>query len=341
MKKHPQTIFVTGCAGFIASRVARFLLDDGHDVVGVDNMNDYYDVSLKRHRLDELQSSDRFTFYHEDIEDQEALKKIFDAHAFDSVVNLAARAGVRYSMVNPTVYMTTNAMGNLFLLEAMRERGVKKYVLASTSSLYAGQEMPFVETLAVNTPTSAYAVSKKSAEAMAYSHHLLYGIDVSVLRYFTVYGPAGRPDMAIFRFIKWTDSGIPIQLFGDGTQSRDFTFVDDIARGTISAIRSVGYEIINLGGGNQPVSLNSVIQKIERLLGKKASVVHQPFHKADFKTTWANISKANHLLDWHPTVSLDDGLAQCVQWHQQHLPWSAHIDQSRPEHVPEALQAAG
>jgi len=244
-------------------------------------------------------------------------------------------------MVNPTVYMTTNAMGNLFLLEAMRERGIKKYVLASTSSLYAGQKMPFVETLAVNTPTSAYAVSKKSAEAMAYSHHLLYGIDVSVLRYFTVYGPAGRPDMAIFRFIKWTDAGTPIQLFGDGTQSRDFTFVDDIARGTIAAIKPVGYEIINLGGGNQPVSLNSVIQKIEGLLGKKASIVNQPFHKADFKTTWADISKADRLLDWRPTVSLDDGLAQCVQWHQQNLPWSAQIDRSRPEFVPETLRAVG
>jgi len=237
--------------------------------------------------------------------------------------------------------MTTNAMGNLFLLEAMRQRGIDKYVLASTSSLYAGQKMPFVETLAVNTPTSAYAVSKKSAEAMAYSHHLLYGIDVSVLRYFTVYGPAGRPDMAIFRFIKWTDSGMPIQLFGDGTQSRDFTFVDDIARGTVAALKPVGYEIINLGGGNQPVSLNTVIQKIESLSEKKASIVKQPFHKADFRTTWADISKADRLLDWRPTVSLDDGLAQCVRWHQENLPWSAQIDQSRPEFVPERLQAAG
>ena len=341
MKKYPQTIFVTGCAGFIASRVVRFLLDDGHDVVGIDNMNDYYDVSLKQYRLEELQSSDRFTFYHDDIEDQKALKKIFDAHAFDSVVNLAARAGVRYSMVNPTVYMTTNAMGNLFLLEEMRERGIKKYVLASTSSLYAGQKMPFVETLAVNTPTSAYAVSKKSAEAMAYSHHLLYGIDVSVLRYFTVYGPAGRPDMAIFRFIKWTAAGTPIQLFGDGTQSRDFTFVDDIARGTIAAIKPLGYEIINLGGGNEPVSLNAVIQKIETLLGKKASIVNHPFHKADFKTTWADISKADRLLDWRPTVSLDEGLAKCVQWHKQNLPLEVQIDRCRPKLVPNVLGATG
>jgi len=147
--------------------------------------------------------------------------------------------------------------------------------------------------------------------------------------------------MAIFRFIKWTDAGTPIQLFGDGSQSRDFTFVDDIARGTIAAIKPVGYEIINLGGGNQPVSLRVIIEKIESLLGKKASIVNQPFHKADFKTTWADISKADRLLNWRPMVSLDDGLAQCVQWHQQNLPWSARIDQSRPEFVPEALQAAG
>ena len=340
MRKYPQTIFVTGCAGFIASRVVRFLLDDGHEVVGIDNMNDYYDVALKQHRLEEFESNERFTFYHEDIEDREALNNIFDAHAFDSVINLAARAGVRYSMIDPAVYMTTNAMGNLFLLEAMRERGIKKYVLASTSSLYAGQEMPFVETLAVNTPTSAYAVSKKSAEAMAYSHHLLYEIDVSVLRYFTVYGPAGRPDMAIFRFIEWIDAGKPIELFGDGTQSRDFTFVDDIARGTIAAIKPVGYEIINLGGGNEPVSLNSVIQKIETLLKKKASIVNRPFHKADFKTTWADISKADRLLDWRPTVSLDDGLAQCVEWHKQNLASEVQVDRCLSEFVPKTLRAA-
>jgi nucleoside-diphosphate-sugar epimerase len=207
--------------------------------------------------------------------------------------------------------------------------------------LYAGQPMPFVETLAVNTPTSAYAVSKKSAEAMAYSHHLLYGIDVSVLRYFTVYGPAGRPDMAIFRFIKWIDAKTPIELFGDGTQSRDFTFVDDIARGTIAAMKPVGYEIINLGGGNKPVSLNAVIEKIEGLLGKKASVVHCPFHKADFKITWADISKANRLLDWRPTVSLDDGLARCVAWHKQNPQWEVDTERAPQERASETLRVAG
>ena len=232
-----KTYLVTGCAGFIANRVAQFLLDDGHHVVGIDNLNDYYDVSLKEHRLQVLQGADKFQFHQIDLEDRAAVSKIFDQHKFDAVINLAARAGVRYSMVNPTVYMTTNAMANLYLLEEMQQRGIQKYVLASTSSLYAGQEMPFVETLAVNTPISSYAASKKAAEVMAYSHHFLYGIDVSVVRYFTVYGPAGRPDMCVFRFIKWIDEGQPIELFGDGTQARDFTFVDDIARGTIAAIR--------------------------------------------------------------------------------------------------------
>ena len=317
--------FVTGCAGFIANRVARFLLDAGHDVVGVDNMNDYYDVSLKEHRVDKLKSCERFEFHQIDLEFRDSVKEIMDNHDFDAVLNLAARAGVRYSMVNPTVYMTTNAMASLYLLEEMQERGIKKYVLASTSSLYAGQQMPFVESLAVNTPISSYAASKKSAEVMAYSHHFLYGIDVSVVRYFTVYGPAGRPDMCIFRFIKWIDEGTPIELFGDGTQARDFTFVDDIALGTIAALKPTGYEIINLGGGQQPVSLNTVIEKLESLLGKKAKITNLPFHKADIKETWADITKADEILDWRPQISLDDGLAQCVRWYKDNLPWSSEI----------------
>ena len=320
-----QSYFVTGCAGFIANRVAHLLLEAGHHVVGVDNMNDYYDVTLKQHRLDKLNAFDTFEFHHIDIEDRPAIAKIFDQHAFDAVINLAARAGVRYSMVNPTVYMTTNAMANLYLLEEIRLHGIKKYVLASTSSLYAGQKMPFVESLAVNSPISSYAASKKSAEMMAHSHHFLYDLDISIVRYFTVYGPSGRPDMCIFRFIKWIDEGTPIELFGDGTQSRDFTFVDDIALGTIAAIRPVGFEIINLGGGKQPITLNTVIEKIESLLGKKAKIKYAPFHKADIKTTWADISKADRLLDWRPIVTLDEGLAQCVNWHKENLPWSNEI----------------
>jgi nucleoside-diphosphate-sugar epimerase len=302
------------------------LLDSGHAIVGVDNMNDYYDVSLKQHRLARLQSHENFEFRNVDVEDTEAVDELYREFEFETVLNLAARAGVRYSMVNPTVYMLTNSMGTLNLLESMKAHGGKKFVLASTSSLYAGLPMPFLESLPVNTPISPYAASKKSAEAMAYTYQHLYGIDVTILRYFTVYGPADRPDMAIHRFIQWIDTGVPIKLYGDGKQSRDFTYVDDIARGTIAAIKPLGYEIINLGGGNNPVEINTVIEMIEEKLGKKAIVEHLPMHKADMLSTWADISKANKLLDWAPKVSLNDGLQQCVDWYRDNAPWSASID---------------
>ena len=319
-----KTYLVTGCAGFIASQVTRQLLEQGNRVVGIDNMNDYYDVSLKKHRVEQL-ANDRFEFVEMDLENAAQVGSLFDRAAFDAVINLAARAGVRYSMINPTVYMTTNALGSLNLLEQMQKRGIKKYILASTSSLYAGQEMPFDETLPVNTPISPYAASKKAAELMAYAHHHLYGLDISICRYFTVYGPAGRPDMSYFRFIQWIDQGRPLELFGDGTQSRDFTFVDDIARGTIAALKPVGYEIFNLGGGQQPTTLNLMIEKLEDLLGKKATIEYKAFHKADVKSTYANIDKAERVLGWKPRISLDDGLEACVKWYVDNKPWSAQI----------------
>ena len=320
-----KSILVTGSAGFIGSRVAALLVKQGHHVVGIDNMNNYYDVSLKQHRLHQLERLTGFDFQQIDLEDGDAIQQLFEAFSFESVINLAARAGVRYSMENPRVYMTTNALGSLNLLEEIRKHEISKYMLASTSSLYAGQTMPFTEDLEVNTPISSYAASKKSAEMMAYSHHFLYGIDVSICRYFTVYGPAGRPDMCIFRFIKWIDQEKPIKLFGDGTQSRDFTFVDDIARGTIAALKPVGYEVFNLGGGNQPISLNTIIEKLETLLGKKARIMNQPFHKADIDSTWADISKAKQQLEWEPHTGLDEGLEQCVRWYRDNLPWSGRI----------------
>ena len=316
------TVLVTGAAGFIANRVARDLAAE-HKVVAIDNVNDYYDVRLKEHRIEAL---DGIEFHRIDIENKAAMQPLFEENQFDAVVNLAARAGVRYSIENPHVYMTTNAHGSLNLLELMREFDVKKYVLASTSSLYAGQQMPFVESLAVNTPISPYAASKKAAEVMAYSYHFLFGIDVSVVRYFTVYGPAGRPDMSIFRFIQWIDQGAPIELFGDGSQSRDFTYVDDIASGTIAALKPVGYEIINLGGGNQPISMNTVIATLEDLLRKKAKINYRDFHKADVKSTWADISKAKNLLGWEPKISLQEGLENSVKWYVDHQPWSSSLD---------------
>jgi UDP-glucuronate 4-epimerase len=229
-------------------------------------------------------------------------------------------------MENPHIYLSTNAEGTLNLLECMRGQSCRKLVLASTSSLYAGQKMPFTEGLAVNEPLSPYAASKKAGELMAYSYNKLYQIDVSVVRYFTVFGPAGRPDMSIFRFIKWIDEGTPIQIFGDGSQSRDFTYVDDIARGTIAAIQDVGYEIINLGGGRNPVSLNTIISKLEDLIGKKAKMDYKPFHVADLMETWADISKAKSLLEWKPQVCLEEGLKRSVQWYIDNRCWLKEVE---------------
>ncbi len=306
-------ILLTGAAGFVGCKVAEQLLASGHSVAGIDNMNDYYDPGLKRWRLNNLITHPNFRFYRIDIENFDALGLVFQIETPDAVINEAARAGVRYSMENPFVYLTTNANGTLNLLELCRRFGVEKYVMASTSSLYAGQVMPFSEDLPVNTPISPYAASKKAGETMAFSYHYLYGLDVSILRYFTVYGPAGRPDMSVFRFIKSIEQETPIEVFGDGTQKRDFTYVDDIAEGTISALKPLGYEIINLGG-NTPLELNRLIAVIEKETGKKARRrVLKPI-KADMDATWADIRKAKRLLDWEPKVKFDEGVRRTIQW---------------------------
>lgn len=362
---------VTGAAGFIASRTCELLLEAGHDVVGVDNLNDYYDVRLKDWRLSRLLGANArplgtdpahsvyagatqltsypanqlargaaspvppshgatvprgsFTFLPLDIENLPALERLFAEFKFDAVLNLAARAGVRYSMENPHVYLTTNAGGTLNILECMRKHGVKKQVLASTSSLYAGCAMPFTEDLPVNTPLSPYAATKKAAELLSYSYHKLYGIDTTVCRYFTVFGPAGRPDMSIFRFIKWIEAGQPLELMGDGSQSRDFTYVDDIARGTIAAAKPLGYEIVNLGGGRNPITLQAVIAFIEQALGKKAVIDLKPFHSADMKETWADITKAECLLGWKPQVAPEAGFQKSVDWYMENKSWCMRV----------------
>ncbi len=313
-----KTVLVTGAAGFIGSYLVRELLKNDIEVIGIDNLNDYYDVKLKEYRLEEISKLQKgFRFHKLDIENKSALDEIFKKNKFDVVFNLAARAGVRYSMENPDIYLSTNTLGTLNILNCMKDNSVKKLVLASTSSLYAGCEMPFVETLPVNTPISPYAASKKAAELMAYSYHYLYGIDVSVVRYFTVYGPCGRPDMSIYRFIKWIQDEVPLEIFGDGLQSRDFTFVEDVARGTFLASKNMGYEVINLGGGKNPISLNTIITNLEKLLGKKAKINNRSFHKSDIKETWADISKAKKLLDWEPVVNIEEGLRKCTEWYLQ------------------------
>lgn len=306
-----KKVLLTGAAGFIGAKTAELLLKQGVEVVGIDNLNDYYDPGLKRTRLGALQ----FEFHQIDIEDKSALKKLFQQHQFDVVFNLAARAGVRYSMENPDIYLSTNAQGTLNILECMREFKVPKLVLASTSSLYAGQPMPFKEELAVNTPISPYAASKKAAEVMAYTYHYLYKIDVSVVRYFTVYGPAGRPDMSPYIFADKLLKNEELPVFGDGTQSRDFTYVDDIAEGTILAAKPLGYEIINLGGGNNPYTLLQMIELMEKFSGKKAQLKLGQKVAADMDVTWADISKARQLLGWEPKIGFEEGIKRLMEWH--------------------------
>ncbi|MDD5772198.1 MAG: GDP-mannose 4,6-dehydratase [bacterium] len=319
-----KTIILTGAAGFIGANTAGKLLKKNVQVIGVDNLNDYYDIRLKTYRLEQLKKFKNFKFYKLDIENISGLRTIFKKYKPEAVINLAARAGVRYSMENPFVYMSTNAVGTLNLLEICKEYETKKFVLASTSSLYAGQKMPFKETLAVNTPISPYAASKKAAEAMCYTYNYLYGLDITILRYFTVYGPAGRPDMSIFRFIKWIDEGKPLELFGDGNQSRDFTYVDDIARGTINALKMVNFKVINLGG-NDPYKLNYVIKLIEKYLHKKANIKSLPFHKADIMATWADVGEARKVLNWQSKIKLEEGIKRTVNWYTENKGWLKNI----------------
>ncbi len=318
-------VLVTGVAGFIGSRVATMLLEEGHFVIGIDNLNNYYDRRLKLHRLTSLQGNSSFKFYHLDIENYDALNLVFDLHHPMAVINLAARAGVRYSMENPFVYVSTNVMGTVNLLQLCRFYTVSKFILASSSSLYAGHELPFQENLAVNQPISPYAASKKAAEALAYSYYYLYGIDVTVLRYFTVYGPAGRPDMSIFLFIHKLMKNESLTIFGDGTQSRDFTYIDDIARGTLKALSLKGYELINLGGSHQ-IQLDRILNILENYTAKKADVNLEEFHKADLKETLSDIGKANRLLGWRPEISIEEGLKRTVCWFNENWSWLQDIN---------------
>jgi UDP-glucuronate 4-epimerase len=324
-------VLVTGAAGFIGARVSELLVESGYAVVGVDNLNDAYDVRLKRWRLDRLSKHSAFVFRPVDICDRRALAGVFDAAVtgrrpcFDAVVNLAARAGVRQSLEHPQAYLETNVIGTLNLLDHCRASGVQKFILASSSSLYGvSTTLPFREDADTNHPISPYAASKKAAEVLCYSYHHHYAIDVTVLRYFTVYGPAGRPDMSPFRFVQWIAEGRPVTLYGGGVQSRDFTFIDDIARGTIAGLKPLGYEVINLGS-DRPIIMNDAVRMIERLVGRTANVEHRPGHPADVPATRADISRARTLLGWQPETSYEDGMAELVRWYRENREWASEI----------------
>lgn len=318
---------VTGAAGFIGSKVCEYLLRDGHQVIGIDNFDPVYDLRLKDWRLSRLLDMPGFTFYKESICDREALGKISQEHPhLDGIINLAAKAGVRDSVIDPWSYYETNLTGSLNLLELCRQASIPKFIIASTSSIY-GDNAPYPtpETADSNLPLQPYAASKKAAETLSHSYHYLYGIDVSVLRYFTVYGPAGRPAMSMFRFNKWISEGSEVKVFGDGKQTRGFTYLDDIASGTILALKPLGYEIINLGG-HESISINDLIKKFETIIGKKANVKHYPENPADMSASWADIRKAKKLLGWTPKVSLDEGIQQVFDWYRQEHDWASQVD---------------
>ena len=253
-------------------------------------------------------------FNNSDISSFDAVKTVFSNYKLDAVINLAARAGVRASVEDPWVYLDTNVKGTLNLLECCKEFGVNKFVLASTSSLYGLNEMPFREIDRTDSPLAPYSATKKGAEVLCYSYHYLHGLDISIPRYFTVYGPAGRPDMSIFIFIKNIDNGITIPVFGDGRQQRDFSYIDDIADGTLKCLQPFGYEIFNLGNDN-PVELMYVIDLIEDALGKKAVMKFLPRHPADVFATWAHIEKSKERLNWYPKTTIEEGIKKTVEWY--------------------------
>jgi len=319
---------LTGAAGFIAFRVAEFLLESGHGVYGVDNLNDAYDVRLKDYRLARLKDRPNFHFKKVDISERMMISQLMDWLPEDvaGVINLAARAGVRTSLTDPWVYVDTNMIGSLNLLELCRRHGIPKFVLASTSSLYAeASAPPFAETDDTDHPLQPYAASKKGAESMAHAYHHLYDLDVTVLRYFTVYGPAGRPDMVMFRFCQWIAEGKPVIINGDGQQSRGFTYLDDIARGTIQALKPVGFEIINLGG-HEVITINTLIEMLEKRIGKRAQVTFHEFHRADVRTNQADVTRAGEILGWEPQIDLEEGVSRLVDWYMQERQWASQVN---------------
>jgi len=315
---------VTGAAGFIGARTSEMLIQDGHTVVGVDNLNDAYDLRMKEYRLKKLQAMDGFDFRKLDISDKVVVDHL-KGEKLDGVINLAAWAGVRNSVKDPWVYVETNMTGTLNMLELSRQTGTKKFIVASTSSIY-GEDPPYPtpESASSSEPLQPYAASKKGAEAMAHAYHHLYDIDVTVLRFFTVYGPAGRPDLSIFRFVQWVSEGRPVRVNGDGEQSRGFTYIDDIARGVILALKPVDYEIINLGG-HEVITINNLVKLVEDVVGKKAEVVYGPPNLADMRSNWADVSKAGQLLGWEPRYDMRSGIEKLVEWYNAEREWARDV----------------
>jgi nucleoside-diphosphate-sugar epimerase len=315
---------VTGAAGFIGARTTELLIMDGHTVLGIDNMNNAYDPRIKEYRLRKLQEMPGFTFQKLDISERPIIDQL-KGDKFDGVINLAARAGVRYSVADPWVFVESNLLGTLNMLELCRQTGTTKFIVASTSSIY-GEDPPYPtpESASSSRPLQPYAATKKGAEAMAHAYHHLHNIDVTILRFFTVYGPAGRPDLSIFRFVQWISEGRPVRVNGDGEQSRGFTYIDDIARGIITALKPLGFEIINLGG-HEVITINNLIKLIEEVVGRKAIIEYGPADPADMRSNWADVSKAGELLGWEPQFNMRAGIEKLVEWYNTEREWASQV----------------
>jgi len=311
-------VLITGGAGFIGSACAKKLMDRGDEVVLIDNFNDYYDPSLKEARIKKFLKGYKFKLYRGDIRDEKLIEKIFKKEKIDKVIHLAAMAGVRYSLTNPKLYLDVNVMGSINLLEAAVKYKIKNFVFASSSSVYGNnKKVPFAETDPVDTPISPYAASKKADELIAHVYHHIYRLNVTALRFFTVYGPWGRPDMALFLFADGITKGKPINVFNRGKMSRNFTYIDDIVSGTLTVLdKCTGYGVMNIGGDREE-TLERYIEVLEESLDKKAKKNMLPMQPGDVPTTVADIRKLKKL-GWKPTTRIEKGIGNFVEWYKEY-----------------------
>jgi UDP-glucuronate 4-epimerase len=322
------SVLVTGGAGFIGTHVVDALLKEGRDVVVIDDFDDFYDPAVKRMNVEPFMVKPGFTLVEGDIRDEKVVESVFASHAIGVVVHLAARAGVRPSIQQPALYSDVNVNGTVILLEACRRHNIGKFIFGSSSSVYGNNsKVPFSESDDVDMPISPYAATKRAGELLCATYHGLYGLNVFCLRFFTVYGPQQRPEMAIHKFTRFIDRGLPLPRFGDGTTRRDYTYVTDIVSGVMRAIERVqGYEIINLGG-SRTTTLNELIEKLEERLGKKAIVEPAADQPGDVVATWADVAKAQRLLGYDPNVTIDSGLTRFVQWYRQQEQSTQQVNQ--------------
>jgi len=313
-----KTIFLTGIGGFIGSWTTEALLKRGDKVIGVDNFNNYYDVTLKRNRVKKFQ--DKVKIYENDIGDLAAMRKIFKENKIDQVCHLAAQAGVRYSLENPFAYESANVLGTLNLMEICREAGIKSFIYASSSSVYGGNtKVPFSVEDPVTKPISLYAATKRSNELMAYTYHHLFGLHTTGLRFFTVYGPWGRPDMALFKFTKAILEGKPIDVYNFGKMKRDFTYVTDIVAGILGSLdKNYPYEIFNLGNNNT-VELSYFIQCIAKELGKEPKMNLMPIQPGDVPETYADITHSQKMIGFEPKVKIEEGIKNFIAWYREYF----------------------